>query len=314
MISIYKTDSLTTKTTKIEKIEPGCWIDLKNPTPLEVEKISKELLIDCSFINYVLDDDEQPRIDIEEDKKLIILDVPIKISKRNYTVIDTVPLGLLIVRDEYLVTISLSELDIIEDLKNEKVKDFYTYKKSRFTIQVLFRVATLYLKYLKNINIEIEKAEEELFKATKNKELVRLLTLEKSLVYITTSLKSNLVVLEKIYKGTIIETFDEDNHLLEDAIIENKQGIEMANLYREILGSMTDSFATIISNNLNTVMKFLTAITIVISVPTMVASFLGMNVPMGIVGEHPLSFLLVSVLSILLSIVVIVLLKKKDMF
>ncbi|MEG1351197.1 MAG: magnesium transporter CorA family protein, partial [Bacilli bacterium] len=285
-----------------------------NPTPLEVEKISKELLIDCSFINYVLDDDEQPRIDIEEDKKLIILDVPIKISKRNYTVIDTVPLGLLIVRDEYLVTISLSELDIIEDLKNEKVKDFYTYKKSRFTIQVLFRVATLYLKYLKNINIEIEKAEEELFKATKNKELVRLLTLEKSLVYITTSLKSNLVVLEKIYKGTIIETFDEDNHLLEDAIIENKQGIEMANLYREILGSMTDSFATIISNNLNTVMKFLTAITIVISVPTMVASFLGMNVPMGIVGEHPLSFLLVSVLSILLAIVVIVLLKKKDMF
>ena len=152
-----------------------------------------------------------------------------------------------------------------------------------------------------------------MMQATNNQDLANLLSIEKSLVYITTSLKSNEIVLEKILKGNVIGFYEEDQELLEDAIVENKQCIEMANLYREILSSMTDSFATIISNNLNTIMKFLAGITIVFSIPTMVASFMGMNVSMGSFGTFPYSFLILIIISLLLSLLVAWILKKKNM-
>ena len=169
------------------------------------------------------------------------------------------------------------------------------------------------MQYLKRVNEEIEKCEDLLFQSTRNKDLEKLVTLEKSLVYIMTSLHRNKAVLDKILKNTAIEFYEEDRALLEDAIIENEQALEIAHLYREILSSTTDSFATIISNNLNGVMKFLAGITIVISIPTMVASFFGMNVPLGELSKNPYSFFLLLLLSLILSGIVAIILRKKNM-
>lgn len=312
MIKIYKNslDDLSLK--QIKEITPGCWIDVINPTEKEIEKLSNELLIDAEFINYILDDEEQPRIDSGKDTKLIMIDVPIQKEKRGISIVKTTPLAILIVRDDYIVTISKKN-NILDDFKNGKVKEFYTFKKSRFTIQILYRVATSFLKYLRGINEQIEKCEEKMFETTKNTDLEKLLAIEKSLVYLLTSLKSNKIVLDKLSKRLVLDFYEEDQELLDDAIIENDQALDMANLYREILTSTTDSFATIISNNLNSIMKFLAGITIVISIPTMVASFFGMNVPLGILKNNPYSFGIILAFSIVISIIVAIILKRKNM-
>ena len=174
-------------------------------------------------------------------------------------------------------------------------------------------VAGIYQKELTGINEYIDSKEKVLLKSTNNKELVNLLNVEKTLVYFITSLKANEIALEKIAKGTIIEITKENEELLEDALIETKQAIETASIYREILSSMTDTYATIISNNLNDVMKFLAGITIVFSIPTMVASFIGMNVPLGSIGDSPFSFILIILFSVLLSLIIAYILKRKNM-
>ncbi len=312
MIKIFNTNMKTGEFNQIKQIRKGCWIDLVKPKEEDINVLTNSLKVDASFIAYILDDEEQPRTDVDPDNgiKMIFVDVPIKEKKH---VITTIPLAILIIKEDYIVTISLEESEVLKDFKMEKVKEFYTYKKSRFTIQILYRTATLYLRYLRSINKEIEHAESKMLKATNNHDLANLLNIEKSLVYITTSLKSNEIVLEKILKGNVIDFYEEDAELLEDAIVENKQCIEMANLYREILSSTTDCFATIISNNLNTIMKFLAGITIVFSIPTMVASFMGMNVSLGKFSESPYAFLFLVLLSFILSLVVAYILKKKNM-
>lgn len=312
IIKIYKTKEENLSLEQLKEITPGSWIDVINPTEKEIEKLSDELSIDAEFINYILDDEEQPRIDSGKDKKLIMVDVPIQKEKRGTSIIKTTPLAILIVRDDYIVTISKKN-NILDDFKNGKVKEFYTFKKSRFTIQILYRVATAFLKYLRGINEQIEKCEEKMFATTKNTDLERLLAIEKSLVYLLTSLRSNKIVLDKLYKRLVLDFYEEDQELLDDAIIENDQALDMAHLYKEILTSTTDSFATIISNNLNSIMKFLAGITIVISIPTMVSSFFGMNVPLGILKDNPYSFVIILLFSVIVSIIVAIILKRKNM-
>ncbi|MDD6223629.1 MAG: magnesium transporter CorA family protein [bacterium] len=315
MIKIYHTNVETGKLEMLERIEKGCWIDLVKPNHDDILFLTDSLDVDTSFISYLLDDEEQPRIDYDHDKdiRMIIVDVPIHEKKNSYTIVTTIPLAILIIKDSYMVTVSLDECDLLQEFKDQRIKEFYTYKKTRFTIQLLYRTATSYLKYLRNLNGEIEQAEFKMLKATSNRDLANLLNIEKSLVYMVTSLRSNKVVLERILKGNIIHLYEEDNELLEDAIVENKQCIEMANLYREILSSTTDSYATIISNNLNTIMKFLAGITIVISIPTMVASFMGMNVPLGFLMTNEYAFWILFFLSLMLSLIVAYILKKKNM-
>lgn len=312
MLKIYNKESGTSKLIEQKEFTPGCWIDLIKPTDEEIQKLIEEIGVKQDFIKYILDDDELPRIEIEDNQTIIFIDVPYRKSKRNFTVVDTIPLAILELNG-YVITISLTDTEALNDFKLDRVKDFSTVKRSRFIIQILYKVSVLYLKYLKNINNEIELAEDKMFKATKNKDLAKLLVVEKSLVYITTSLKSNKVVLDKIEKGSIIQLFEDDMELLEDAVIENDQSIDMSNLYRDILGSMTDSFATIISNNLNVIMKFLAGITIVLSVPTMVASFMGMNVPLGGFATNEFAFFILILISIVLSLFVAWILKRKNM-
>ncbi len=313
MLRIYNTDINTNTFSKIDTYELGSWINLTNPTEAELDEVANALNIKKSFIESILDDDEKPRIDEEEGAKMLLLDVPVYEKKNGMEAIVTHPLGIIVVRNDYIVTVGLQKYDIIKDFTNGKVKEFYTYKKSRFIIQLIYRIALLYLKTLREIDNKIELAESQILNATKNQELLNLLALENSLTYIITALKSNGVVLDKILKGNVIDLYDEDEDLLEDAIIENNQAIEMADLYRGILSSTTDTVATIISNNLNTIMKFLAGITIVFSIPTMVASFMGMNVSFGDFAKNPFAFLFLVLIALLLSILVALILKKKNM-
>lgn len=313
MLKIYNTDVNTNIFSKVDKFEIGCWVNLVNPTEAEIDEVSNTLGVKKSFIMSIIDDDEKPRIDEEDGCKMLLLDVPVYEKKNGMEAIVTLPLGIIIVRNDYIITVCLQKYNIIDEFVRGKVKGFSTYKKSRFVIQMIYRVALLYLKTLRDIDKKIEFAESQILNATKNEELLNLLALENSLTYIITALKSNGVVLDKILKGNLIELFDEDHDLLEDAIIENNQAIEMAELYRGILSSTTDTVATIISNNLNTIMKFLAGITIVFSIPTMVASFMGMNVYLGKLAENPFAFILLILISVILSFVVAIILKRKNM-
>lgn len=311
MIKFYKTGT-DNQTSEIKKMEPNCWIDMKNPTIEELQLISKKTNIDLDLFTTVIDDEEVSRIEEHNDVKLIVVNYPYITTKETKNTYNTLPLGI-ITNNDYLITISIRKSEFLDEFRRGRAKDFFTYKKTRFILQILYTISTNYLKNLRMINREINQKERTLYRSTENRELIHLLNMEKSLVYFITSLKGNDVVLEKLTRGNILNLYDEDKDLLEDAIIENKQGIEMANIYREILTSTTDTYATIISNNLNVLMKFLAGITIVFSIPTMIASFLGMNVPLGFVGDSHYSFLLLVGLSILLSILVAIILKKKNM-
>ncbi len=310
MIKFYKTDT-NNKTVEIKKMEPNCWIDMKNPSIEEMQIISKKTKIDLDLFTTIIDDEEISRIEEHKDVKLIVVNYPY-ITTNEKNKYNTLPLGI-ITNNDYLITISIRKSDFLNDFRNGLVNDFFVYKKTRFILQILYTISTCYLTCLREINKEITRKEKNLHYSTGNKELINLLNIEKSLVYFITSLKGNDVVLEKLARGNILNMYEEDADLLEDAIIENKQGIEMANIYREILTSTTDTYATIISNNLNVIMKFLAGITIVFSIPTMIASFLGMNVPLGDVGTNDFSFIWLVILSILLSIIVAIILKKKNM-
>ncbi len=275
MLEMYNTNMQNNQTTKTTQYQKGNWINLLNPTEEEIQQVCNNIGIQPDFIKYALDPEEKARIDIEEDDNtiLFIIDIPIREKEGDSLIYSTMPIGIIFVRDDYFITVSLKKNDIIQDLNKNNMKNIITYKKSRFLLQILYNNAALYLKLLKKINKETEIAESVLKSSMKNKELLQLLGLEKSLVYFTTSLKSNEIVMEKTMRGKIIKLYEQDEDILEDAIIENKQAIEMAKIYSDILNGTMDAYASIISNNLNGVMKFLTSITIILAIPTMVASY-----------------------------------------
>lgn len=313
VIKIFKNELDNQIVKKIERIEDNCWINLVKPTSEEIRLVVDTLGIEEDLITKVLDEEELPRIEKTDNATLIVVDGPFMEDvhvKNKYT---TYPLGIIICNDSHVITVSLKEFSVLKEFEQGKVKTFYTYKKSRFLIQLLFKMASNYLKVLNYINSDIQKREKVLYHSTSNKQLVELLDIEKTLVYFITSLKANDRVLDKLSKGNVIQLYEEDIELLDDTMIENRQGIEMCSIYREILSSITDTYGTIVSNNLNLVMKFLAGITIVLSIPTMISSFLGMNVPLGMFAEKEYAFTLVCIVSFLLAIIVAWMLKKRDM-
>ena len=314
MINIYNTNLQTNQLEEINKIQKGCWINLVSPSDDEIIQVCRELKISADYIKDSLDYEEKARIDTEEDDGtvLFVIDVPtIEKESESYSY-STMPLGIIIVRDDYIITVSLRKSIVIEKFIKSKVKSFVTYMKSRFLFQIMLENASSYLTYLKRINKETEIAESTLKHSMKNRELLKMLSLEKSLVYFTTSIKSNEVVMEKTLRGKFIKLYEDDEDILEDAIIENKQAIEMGKIYSDILNGTMDAYASIISNNLNGVMKFLTSITIVLAIPTMVSSFWGMNVELPFQNNIN-GFPIMIAISILLTLAVTIWLKKKDM-
>lgn len=314
MIRMYRTDLETNQMEKVKDMKRGTWINLINPTDSEIKYVCEEIKIKEDFIRYALDSEEKARIDIEEedDTILFIIDIPVTEKTDNGVIYSTMPIGMIVVRDDYFITVSLHDTKLISNFEKGKIKGFYTYKKSRFLLQIMYSNSSEYLSYLNRINKETEIAESVLKTSMKNKELLKLLSLEKSLVYITTSLRSNEAVMERTLKVKNIKLYDEDEDILEDAIIENKQAIEMSKIYSDILNGTMDAYASIISNNLNGVMKFLTSITIVLAVPTMISSFWGMNVELPL-QNSPIGFVAMVALATLSTLLVILWLRKKDM-
>lgn len=310
MIKFYKT--INEELACLENYECGVWVNLTNPTEEEINNICNNLKIDADLIKPALDEEERARIESENGQTLILVDIPVVENEDGKKVYSTIPLGIILTK-ENIVTVCLKETPIIYDFINKRIKSFYTYYKSRFILQILFKNATFYLHYLRDIEKISNKIENDLQESMKNKELIQLLKLEKSLVYFSTSLKSNEIVLEKMLKLDSIKKFEEDKSLLEDVIIENKQAIEMTNIYSSILSGMMDAFASIISNNLNIVMKTLTVITIALTIPTVVSSFFGMNVP-NLWTENNMAFPIIVGGSIIISVLTSVILVKRKLF
>ena len=315
MMKIYRTVDEQGFFREQTKLEKGCWINLINPTAQEINTLCNSIGVREEFIRYPLDQEEKARIDVEDDQTLIVIDLP-TVEKNDGEIegFTTIPIGMIVVRDDYFITVCTAESPILREFIDCRVKGFFTFKKTRFILQILYKTAVYYLNYLKFINRETDKAENRLQKSMRNQELIRLLELEKSLVYFTTSLKSNEIVMEKLMRSKFIKMYEEDEDILEDAIIENRQAIEMGTIYRDILSGTMDAYASVISNNLNIVMKFLASVTIVISIPTIVSSIWGMNVAGLPFAEDAFGFIKVMGIAFLTSLIAWVWLKKKDMF
>lgn len=312
MLQIYKT--VNDEFLCLDNFEDGVWVNMVNPDEDEIKRVCEGLGAEAEYIKAALDEEERARIEHDNGQVLIIVDVPVIDKDGNLNLYATIPLGIIMMK-ESIVTVCLKDNTVIKDFEKKRVKAFLTHFKNRFVLQILYRNAAQYLQYLKYIDKASSKIEKDLHRSQKNKELIQLLKLEKSLVYFSTSLKSNEVVLEKMLKLDIVKKYEDDLDLLEDVIIENKQAIEMANIYSSILSGTMDAFASVISNNLNIVMKFLTSITIVMAIPTMVSSFFGMNVPIPLgFDSNPHAFTFIFGFVTIVAGISVFLLAKRKMF
>jgi magnesium transporter len=308
MINVYYTsEKLETynslqETNIYEKIQKKSWIHLINPSDEEVLKIRDITGIPEEAIRTTLDEEETAHIDIDEAITLIVVDIPVVEEEDNYPEIrryTTTPFGI-IYNNDYIVTTCLKNTTIEQGLTSRWMKNFATNKHIRLTMQLLYHNASRFVNILKQLDNDSDFVQKKLHESMKNKELFELMSLGKSLVFLSTGINSDSIVLEKIQRLEHFKQYKDDLSLIEDAIIENRQAMEMCNIHRDILNGTMDAFASVISNNVNTVMKTLTNVTIILTIPTLVASFFGMNVDLPIKEN---GFLIVFVLSIVLSVI-----------
>ena len=310
MIDIYMTNPVNGALAEQEKILPGCWVHLCAPTEEEIGRVSSCLSIERDFLVAALDEEERSRLEIEDGHTLILVDTPTVETQGPNFVYNTLPFGIILTEDN-IVTVCLKEVALPRAFTEGLVRWLNTRKKNRMTLQFLYRNATLFLFYLRQVDKSSTRVENELHISMKNKELIQMLGLEKSLVYFSTALKSNEIVLEKMLRLDFVKDYPEDTELLEDVIIENKQAIEMSNIYRDILSGTMDAFASVISNNLNIVMKLLAVITIALTIPTIVFGLWGMNVPVPF-AQNPFGFLYIMAIALALTLGAIwVMMRKK---
>ncbi|HEX6269825.1 MAG TPA: magnesium transporter CorA family protein [Anaerolineales bacterium] len=284
MLTIYKTTERGLE--QLHSMANGVWVKAVDPTPEEIQQLVG-WGIDVDYINYSLDLDEMPRIERDEDYTFILIRIPHRQPDSDIPYI-TIPLGIMI-KGNMIVTVCRFDKEMFKVLANGKYRLLKTGKRYRFALYIFLETATRYLTHLREINRMTEAIEDQLQKSTRNRELMELLKYQKSLTYFATALRSNEVMMERVQRTQIFNYYEEDQDLLEDVLTENQQAIQMTNINTEILSSMMDAFASIISNNLNSVMKILAAITIIMSLPTIVASIYGMNVDLPF-QTHPLAF------------------------
>jgi magnesium transporter len=309
MISMYK----NTEQGLVTLNEPtnGCWINIVNPSSEEITWLVSQK-IPQDYLTYSLDIDERPRTERENGDLLIILRIPYYQGQAADIPYTTVPMGI-ILTDRFVVTVCRWENDILKELTSGRLRSLSTSKRNRFILRLLLNTADKYLVHLREINKMVDALEDQLQKSTRNKEVLELVKYQKSLTYFTTALKANELMLERLNRSQMFKTYPEDDDLLEDVIIENQQAIEMTNVSTNILSGMMDAFASIISNNLNGVMKFLAAITIVLSLPTMIASFFGMNVTLPL-ENHPMAFVGIIIFAVIVSVTIAYIFAKRDWF
>jgi magnesium transporter len=307
-----------TQNDKLETLtapETGCWVSMVAPTETELNEISARYKLDMDVLRAALDADERSRIDADEGYTMVLVNIPTLEEQSDQELYDTIPVSIVMMQDA-IITVCSQDTPVLRSFVQGKVKGFRTQMKSRFILQILYRIDTLYLQYLRDVDRKSDNVEAQLHKSTQNRELIELLKLEKSLVYFTTALRSNEAVLEKLLRTELIKKYPEDAELLEDVIVENKQAIEMANIYSGILSGMMDAFASVISNNLNIVMKVLAIVTIVMAIPTMIFSAYGMNVNAAGMpfAQSPWGFPIIIGITAVISIVVTLVFNKLKLF
>jgi magnesium transporter len=298
---------------ELPKAVKNSWINVTNPTPDEIEEIRNEFNVPEDIFNDILDPDERPRVEFDDEFQLVILRVPIT-NQNNGLPFQTVPLGIFIT-DQQTVTICSSPNEVLPTEQPSLYREQYQQVTDvlNFVLKLFLRSAKIYLKYLKQINQQTTRIEKELEKSIRNEELNQLLMMEKCLVYFITSIKGNEMVLARLKNSKQYALSEINEDLLEDAIIENKQAQEMSQIYSDIQAGMMDAYASVISNNLNVVMKQLTSISIMLMIPTLIASLYGMNVPNFFDGKS-WAFLLIVTVSLTLSIFGFILFRKKQWF
>ncbi len=311
MVSIYKTTD--DRLVKLNEPEKGCWINMTAPAEEEVRMLAEQLNLDKDFLSAALDEEESARIESDDGQLLVVVDVPTVDEEGEAYVYATLPMGIVITED-YIVTVSTHDMSIISEFSSGKVKSFFTYKKTRFVLQLLYKNAVRFLSCLRQIDRSSLRFETEMYKSMRNKEMIQLLRIEKSLVYFSTSLKANEIVLEKLMRQELFKRYPDDEDLLEDVIIENKQAIEMCNIYSNVLSATMEAMGSLISNNLNIVMKALTSITLVISIPTLIASLWGMNVGGIPFSDNPHGFLIMCIIACVMALVAVIALLRRKMF
>ncbi|HEX3037426.1 MAG TPA: magnesium transporter CorA family protein [Oscillospiraceae bacterium] len=276
MLSYYKT--IDGSISAVPDCEPGCWINCIMPEDDEINGLITDFGIEPDFFRAAMDEEESSHIDSEDGNTLVIIDVPIVEKSGKNFIYSTMPLGI-IITEKNVITVSTHANSVLDEFSRGMIKGVQTNLKTRFVLYLMLRIATRYLQYLKQIDKVSNVVEKELRKSMKNSELIQLLDIQKSLVYFSSSLKANEITLEKIMRGRTLKLYEEDQDLLEDVLIEVKQAIEMSNIHLNIISGTMDAFASVISNNLNMVMKILVSITLIVSIPIIIASACGMNVP-----------------------------------
>ncbi len=307
MIKIYKTGEQGLET--LEETTKGCWINVVDPSPAEMASL-RDLEIPPEFLTYPLDMDERPRVEREDGFTMILLRVPYYQGQTVDVPYTTIPLGI-VMDGQWIMTICRHNHDLLQEMAAGRMRGLSTAKRNRFILQLLLAAANRYLIYLREINRSVDALEDQLQMSMQNRELLGLLKYQKSLVYFTTALKANELMMERLHRSGFFRTYADDEDLLEDVITENQQAIEMTNIASNILSSMMDAFASIISNNMNVVMKFLAAATIVIALPTLIASLFGMNVSLPL-QAHPLAFVFVLALALGVALLVTRLFMKRN--
>ncbi|MCI8488227.1 MAG: magnesium transporter CorA family protein [Clostridia bacterium] len=312
MLNIYAMQSQSRELRKIDEITPGAWLNLENPSDKELEEVAEITGVGEDMLKAALDEEERARIETDDGNTLIIVDIPVIDDSADWYVYSTLPLGIITAGD-YFITVCLRETAVLGDFIKGRVRNFDANKRTRFIYQILYLNAIKFLHCLKQIDKTSMRVQQTLHRSMKNKELIQLLDLEKALVYFSTSLNSNQIVIDRLRAMSTIKHYEDDDEILDDVIVENKQAIEMATIYRDIMSGTMDAFASVISNNQNTVMKFLAAITIILTIPTIIASIWGMNVGVPFAGTI-WGFWAVIGIIVAVTVPVLIIMIKKRMF
>ena len=312
MIKYFKTDNQIIH--EEEKLGDGVWVQMISPTPQESEVLAQELNVDIDDIRAALDEEESSRIELQDGYTLILVDIPtteIRHEKQSYT---TIPLGIILTQD-VIVTVCTEDTPVLKNFVMNRVKEFSTKKRLRFVYQILYRTAAIYQMNLRIIDKRRTEIEERIGKNTEDMDLIDLHELESTLVYFATSLRANGVVLDRLTRYKRLEQYPEDKELLDDVIVENHQAIEMTSIYRDIINGTRELMSSVIDNRLNNVMKYLTSITIVMAIPTIISGIYGMNVDERWMpfANTPFGFLIICIIILLTCIIMMLVLRKKRM-
>jgi len=307
MITYLKT--FKNKLVEIKALTDGTWVNVVNPTQNEIEEI-ESWGVPREFITDPLDIDERSRTERDMDYTFILSRIPFNQGEEEDIPYITIPLGVILFQD-YIITICKYENDLINRIIANNSENYSTVKRNRFILKLMLTNASLFLDYLREINNKVEMAEDELQRSVHNKELMKLLKYQKSLVYFSTALKSNELIFDRLSRHKFFITFPDDAELLEDVIIENLQAIEMTNIASNLLVQMMDAFASIIQNNQNIIFKIMTALTIILSLPTVISSFFGMNVGLPM-ENNPSSFTYLTIFSLGVMLIVAMFFKRID--